>query len=63
THALTYTLRDANHGVYVFMISGQAKANGIALQQRDALGIYESPEIFVEADKGAEILLIEVPMH
>ncbi len=61
--ALTYTLRDANHGVYVFLISGNAKANGIALHERDGLGIYESPALFIEAEKGSEILLIEVPMH
>jgi redox-sensitive bicupin YhaK (pirin superfamily) len=60
--ALSYTLHGANQGAYLFVISGDVTVNGIALNQRDGLGISNTEEINLIADSNTEVLLIEVPM-
>lgn len=59
---LNYQLFDASHGVYVFLIKGQATVAGETLNQRDGMGIWEVDQIKIEAQSDAEILLIEVPL-
>lgn len=61
-HADTYTLHKATNGVYAFLISGTATINGIALQERDGLGISDVENLQLKADSDAEILLMEIPM-
>lgn len=59
----TYDLKDKRNGVYVFVISGDVTVNGIALNQRDGLGVQEMSSVNLKADsQGAEVLLMEVPM-
>ena len=58
----SYTLHNTKNGVYAFIISGKATINGQVLDQRDAVGVYETDTIEVAATADAEILLIEVPM-
>ena len=60
--ASSYTLHNTNSGVYAFIISGKAMIYGQVLDQRDAVGVYETDTIEVTATADAEILLIEVPM-
>lgn len=57
-----YTLRNKENGVYVFVIGGDATINGLALNERDGLGIAETDKLSIEANTNTEILLIEVPM-
>lgn len=61
-HPLTYTLKDAAHGVYVFVVDGQVLVAGEVLGPRDALGIEEVQDIHMESDGVARVLLIEVPL-
>ena len=59
----TYPLKDKANGVYVFVIKGDLTVNGIALNERDGLGVEEASELNVVANSdGAEVLLMEVPM-
>jgi redox-sensitive bicupin YhaK (pirin superfamily) len=62
TTATTYTLNKEKNGVYVFVIKGNTSVNGIALNERDGLGISDVNELQIEAEANSEILLIEVPM-
>ncbi len=57
-----YTIRQKGNGVYAFIISGNASINGIALTERDALGIWESEFLAIKADGNTEILLIDIPI-
>jgi quercetin 2,3-dioxygenase len=57
-----YTLHKKESGVYAFVIKGNVSINGIALNQRDGLGITEVEILNIKADSNAELLLIEVPM-
>nr|MBP6575265.1 pirin family protein [Flavobacteriales bacterium] len=60
----TYTLKDKSNGVYVFVLKGDAMVNGIALNQRDGLGVWDTESLSLKADSaGAEVLLMEVPMQ
>jgi redox-sensitive bicupin YhaK (pirin superfamily) len=58
-----YALRDPNHGVYAFMIEGEASVAGQNLKGGDAVGIHEATEIPVEFRKDSKLLLIEIPMN
>jgi quercetin 2,3-dioxygenase len=58
----TYQLHKKESGVYVFVIKGAVTINGIALSNRDGLGITETETLSIKADSNTEFLLIEVPM-
>jgi redox-sensitive bicupin YhaK (pirin superfamily) len=60
--ATDYRLNKGSNGVYAFVLSGKATINGQALDTRDAVGVWDTTELSVVADEGAEILLMEVPM-
>ena len=57
-----YQLHHPDHGVYVFLIEGQAKVAGELLSKRDGMGVWECNTLEIEAQEDAEILLMEVPM-
>ncbi|MFV0542335.1 MAG: pirin family protein [Marinicella pacifica] len=59
----TYPLHDSSNGVYVFVISGQVTIHGQTLTHRDGMGIWDSAEITMTADKDARVLIMEVPMQ
>jgi redox-sensitive bicupin YhaK (pirin superfamily) len=59
----TYPLHKKENGVYAFLIKGNVTINGVALNERDGLGIDETNELAIHASTDAELLLIEVPMQ
>jgi len=59
----TYSLKNTTHGVYIFVIEGTIIIENDTLQSRDALGIWETKEIKLTAQKDSRVLLIEVPMN
>ncbi len=60
--AVDYNTKNENNGLYIFMIEGQAKVNDQTLDLRDGYGIWNTKEVRIQADKGAKILLMEIPM-
>lgn len=58
-----YTLNKAGNGVYAFVIKGQANVAGVALNERDGLGIWDTDNLDIIASSDAEVLLMEVPME
>lgn len=58
-----YSLKNPSNGVYVFVIAGTASIDNQILSDRDALGVWETECIFIEAKPNSKILLIEVPMN
>ncbi|MBI1192088.1 MAG: pirin family protein [Bacteroidetes bacterium] len=61
--SLTYTLHDQGNGLYAFVLDGQVKLGGHALNRRDGLGIWETESVQLEVHAGAQVLLMEVPMQ
>ncbi|MFD1095704.1 pirin family protein [Salegentibacter chungangensis] len=58
-----YTIRKPGHGVYVFMIEGEAKIGEDILKKRDAIGIWNTETINFDLIQPSKILVIEVPMN
>ncbi len=60
---VNYQLKKAGNGLYAFVINGDFSINGISLNSRDGLGVWNTKDFAINAlsDK-AEILLMEVPM-
>lgn len=58
----SYQLKNANNGVYLFVISGKITVDGQTLEARDALGIWDTPQFTVDIDEDAKVLLMEVPI-
>ena len=61
--AVNYTIKKQGNGVYAFVLEGTFTINGIPLERRDGLGIWETDLLNITAESDdAEILLMEVPM-
>jgi hypothetical protein len=60
---MDYNIKKQGNGVYVFVLKGDITLNGIALNQRDGLGIWDTDKLEITSNsQDAEILLMEVPM-
>ncbi|MFZ2187221.1 MAG: pirin family protein [Candidatus Moraniibacteriota bacterium] len=60
--SIEYALRKEEQGVYFFVIDGAVTIEGQALEKRDAIGLWETERVHLQAKKGAFVLAIEVPM-
>lgn len=60
---LKYDIKKDGNGVYAFVINGDVTINGEKLTTRDALGIWDTKTLNIEVSKGAEVLLLDVPMN
>jgi len=60
--AITYEMKSENHGIYLFLISGELEVEDNLLTKRDAIGIWETDKVQIKANKNSFFLLIEVPM-
>jgi len=59
-----YKIKKQGNGVYAFILSGDFTIDGIALNNRDGLGTWDTEKITIKSDSNeAEILLMEVPMN
>ncbi len=60
---IDYHLKKKGNGVYAYVINGDFTIEGISLNNRDGLGIWDTDKLSLKADsQDAEILLMEVPM-
>lgn len=57
-----YQLKDSNNGVYLMVIDGAFELENNVLQERDAIGIWETENIHIKAIHSGKVLAIEVPM-
>jgi redox-sensitive bicupin YhaK (pirin superfamily) len=58
----TYKLHDHTHGIFVFVIEGEIVVDKEELKRRDSIEIIGVSDLTLSVSKGAELLLIEVPM-
>ena len=59
-----YQIKKQGNGVYAFVLEGKFSINGIQMDRRDGLGIWETDVFNITSkESGSEILLMEVPMH
>ena len=62
-HNVTLHLKNANNGFYIFLINGAIEVNNITLENRDAIGVYDTDEVLIKSKADSKILIIEVPMN
>jgi len=60
---LNYNIKKEGNGVYAFVIKGDVSVDGEKLETRDGLGIWDTDKLTIEVTKGAELLLLEIPME
>ena len=60
---LDYTLKKENNGIYVFVLEGKAKVEGLQLEKRDGCGLWETSSIHFNVEAETRLLLMEVPMN
>jgi redox-sensitive bicupin YhaK (pirin superfamily) len=60
---LTYNNAFKGNGVFLVVINGFAKVNGVELSKRDALGIYDTDSFTVTTTEDTELLAVEIPMN
>lgn len=58
----TYNFKKEGNGAYVFLLKGTAIVAGKELNERDAIGIWESNSFDLKSTSDCEILIVEVPM-
>ena len=59
---IIHNLKNANDGLFIFVLEGSAHVAGTILEKRDAIGISEIQKVEITAQSDSKILLIEVPM-
>ena len=60
---IQYNLKGNNSGVYFMVISGKIKVGDHNLEQRDALGVWNTAAFTIIAEENSKILAIEVPIE
>ncbi|MCX6312334.1 MAG: pirin family protein [Bacteroidetes bacterium] len=59
---IEYKMHREGNGVYIFVIEGKIKVDGIDVSKRDGIGVWDVNEFPIDVIPGTELLLIEVPM-
>lgn len=61
--SLNYTLKDPSNGVYFMVVDGEIEINNQQLNQRDALGVWNTTAVSITTKTKSKIVAIEVPME
>ncbi len=60
--SVSYQLKKAGNGVYIFVLNGKITVDGLELDSRDGIGIWDISLLNIKSISNSEILLMEVPM-
>ena len=61
--SIDYSLKRKTNGVYIIVIKGTVTVDGNTLNDRDAIGVWETDKVAIVAQsQDAEILVMDVPM-
>jgi redox-sensitive bicupin YhaK (pirin superfamily) len=61
-NSLNYPLKLSSNGVYLMVIEGKVQIGERVLEQKDALGVWDTENIEIHALEPTRILALEVPM-
>jgi redox-sensitive bicupin YhaK (pirin superfamily) len=61
--SLNYTLKDPSNGVYFMLVHGEIEINNQQLNQKDALGVWNTTTVSITTKTNSKIVAIEVPME
>lgn len=60
---VNYTFNPTNKCLYVFSIEGKIRVDGTDINERDAIGIWQTDSVSIHCDAGAHFLIIETPIN
>ena len=60
---VSHLFHGPGQGAYLMVVEGEAKVLGHRLGRRDAIGVWASEQVEIQASRDCVLLLIEVPMH
>lgn len=63
SQTVEFNLKNAAHGIYVFVLEGEITIGNQTLATKDALGIWETENVEIHIKEDAKILVVEVPMN
>lgn len=63
SQTVEFNLKNAAHGIYVFVLEGEIVIGNQTLATKDALGIWETENVEIHIKEDAKILVVEVPMN
>ena len=58
----SYQINRKGNGAYAFLIKGKAKIDGHELNERDAIGVWDTDKIDIQFEKDSELLIMDIPM-
>jgi hypothetical protein len=61
-HSVSLTAKNENNGFYIFVVDGSVEIGGSVLNTRDAIGVYETEAVTINAKSNSKLIIIEVPM-
>jgi redox-sensitive bicupin YhaK (pirin superfamily) len=59
---IEYKMHKEGNGVYIFVIEGKIKVDGLDVNKRDGIGVWDVEAFQIDVTPGTELLLMEVPM-
>lgn len=60
---IQYGFNPENKCIFIFQIEGSTLVNGIELQKRNAMGVWETDQILIDCRENSEFLIIETPVN
>lgn len=60
---ITYRMRKPGNGAYVMLIDGEVNIGDQAMRRRDALGVWDTDTIRINATQNSSLMVVEVPMR
>ncbi|MEM9679727.1 MAG: pirin family protein [Bacteroidota bacterium] len=61
-HSLNLVPKNSGNGFYVFLVDGEINVEGTDLKKRDAIGVWESNNVSIQAKENSQLVIVEVPM-
>lgn len=61
-NSISLKLKEENNGFYIFNVDGTLYIAEETIQKRDAIGIYDTDGIEINANEDSELIIIEIPM-
>ena len=52
-----------NKCLFIFSIEGKITVDGTAIEERDAIGVWDTDSITIHCNAGAHFLVIETPIN
>ena len=60
---LTYNFNPVNKCIFIFVIEGKINVDGTDINERDAIGVWETNSVPIQCEAGSLFLVVEMPVN